>query len=88
MDIQYAKKLLTILADGIHPITGEVLPPEDSCNHPQVIRALHAVLSEKSDQEKQNASEKKLPENAGSGGKPGNSPVKEPDLPFPEGVLE
>lgn len=44
MDLGQAKEILKTLADGIHPITGEILPEEDSCNQPEVIRALHAVL--------------------------------------------
>ena len=44
MDIIRAKEILTVLADGVNPITGEVLPPEDSCNQADVIRALHAVI--------------------------------------------
>ena len=44
MDIQRAKELLNILADGVNPLTGEVLPIEDSCNQVEIVRALHAVL--------------------------------------------
>lgn len=44
MDILHAKELLTILADGVNPMTGEVLPQEDSCNQVEIVRALHAVL--------------------------------------------
>ena len=44
MDICHAKELLTVLADGINPLTGEVLPSSDSCNQVEVVRALHAVL--------------------------------------------
>lgn len=46
MEIQHAKKLLYILADGINPLTGEVLPDSDSCNQADIVRALHAVLME------------------------------------------
>lgn len=44
MDILHAKELLTILADGVNPMTGEVLPQEDSCNQVEIVRALHTVL--------------------------------------------
>ena len=37
MDIQRAKELLTALADGLDPLTGEVLPSD-------IVRALHCVL--------------------------------------------
>ncbi len=46
MDLEHAREILAALADGIDPISGEVLPPEDSCNTPEVIRALHTVLGE------------------------------------------
>ena len=61
MDIQYAKQILEGLADGMNPLTGEVLPPDDACNNPDVIRALHTVLRQL-DGEKPS---KKTPENAG-----------------------
>ena len=46
MEINRAKELLTILADGINPITGELLPDEDSCNQVEIVRALHSVIME------------------------------------------
>ena len=44
MDIARAKELLEVLADGVNPLTGEVLSPEDSCNQVEIVRALHCVL--------------------------------------------
>lgn len=44
MDLQRAKELLSGLADGIDPLTGEVLPEDHVCNRAEVIRALHCVL--------------------------------------------
>ena len=44
MDIMRAKELLALLADGVNPITGEVLTDEDSCNQVEIVRALHKVL--------------------------------------------
>ena len=46
MDIVRAKEILSALADGVNPLTGEILPPEDSCNQAEVVRALHAALGE------------------------------------------
>ena len=46
MDVIYAKQILQALADGVNPETGEVLPKNDSCNEPEVIRALHRILQE------------------------------------------
>ena len=61
MDIIRAKELLQILADGVNPLTGEVLPAEDSCNQPEIIRALNAVLAAISEKKPKNQ-----PENAGT----------------------
>ena len=44
MDIIRAKEILEILADGVNPMTGEVLPDGDSCNQVEVVRAIHTVL--------------------------------------------
>lgn len=44
MDIKRAKELLLVLADGVNPLTGEVLAETDSCNQVEIVRALHAVL--------------------------------------------
>lgn len=65
MDITYAKELLKLLADGVNPATGEVLSSADSCNQPDVIRALHfaVLLLEKAEKTKKR--ERRLPENAG-----------------------
>ncbi len=60
MDIARAKELITVLADGINPITGEVLGPDDSCNQPDIIRALHCLLGNLKSERNRN-----LPENAG-----------------------
>lgn len=46
MDIERAKELLSTLADGIDPMTGEVLGKYDSCNQVEIVRALHTVLHE------------------------------------------
>lgn len=44
MDITQAKELLICLVDGVNPITGEVLPENDSCNQVEIVRALNLVL--------------------------------------------
>ena len=46
MDIQRAKELLEILADGIDPLTGEVLPHDHVCNKGEIVRALHCAVEE------------------------------------------
>ncbi len=65
MDIAYAKELLEMLADGVDPRTGEVLSDGDSCNQPDVIRALHLAVVVLEKAEKAEKREKNLPENAG-----------------------
>lgn len=44
MGIVKAKKLVKMLADGIDPTTGEILPPNSPYNDPEIIRALFSVL--------------------------------------------
>lgn len=39
MDTSKARELLSILADGIDPFTGEILPEDHVCNEPDMIRA-------------------------------------------------
>ena len=60
MDIVKAKEIISILAEGIDPITGEVLPDECVCNKPEVIRAFYCILNEKITKSKTSS-----PENAG-----------------------
>jgi len=40
------RKIIHLLANGVDPITGEILPGTSPYNHPQVIRALFAILEE------------------------------------------
>ena len=44
MDIERAKELLAVLADGVNPITGELLSDDDSCNQVEIVRALHTAV--------------------------------------------
>ena len=60
MDMIRAKELLSALADGVDPFTGELFPPNHVCNRPEIIRAFHEVLSALSPSKK-----KELPRNAG-----------------------
>lgn len=43
MELQTAREIIDTLAQGIHPVTGEVMPEESPYNAPPVIRALFAV---------------------------------------------
>ena len=40
MTSEIAREILQIMAKGIDPITGEILPDDHLCNHPEVARAL------------------------------------------------
>ena len=60
MDVQRAKELLTVLADGVDPLTGEVLPEDHVCNKGEIVRALHCAVEELSRRRKRT-----LPENNG-----------------------
>jgi hypothetical protein len=62
MDILRAKELLEVLADGVNPMTGELLARDDSCNQPEIIRALHVAVRQL--EQKANRA-RNLPENAG-----------------------
>jgi len=46
MDIKQAKHILEVLADGVDPSTGEILPYNDSSNNPEVVRALYVAIRE------------------------------------------
>ena len=39
MTIDRAKEIIVALAEGIDPITGEVLPEDNVCNKGEVVRA-------------------------------------------------
>ena len=49
------KELLEILADGIDPLTGEVLPDDHVCNKGEIVRALHCAVEEMSRRRKKTA---------------------------------
>lgn len=55
MELKQAEALLTELADGVDPLTGECLPADSVCNRPEIIRALHCVLQYVSDRPKRSA---------------------------------
>lgn len=60
MDIHKAREIISTLAEGIDPLTGEILPSEHICNQGEVVRAFYALLKETD-----TAKEKKQPGNAG-----------------------
>jgi hypothetical protein len=65
MDLKKALEILTALADGIDPATGEVFPADSRYQNPDVVRALHiatAALQTRIASAERNGS---LPDNAG-----------------------
>jgi hypothetical protein len=44
MELRESRNIVKTLAQGVHPITGEVFPSESPYNDPQVIRALFSIL--------------------------------------------
>lgn len=61
MDISKAKEIISALAEGIDPTTGEVLPDDSVYNKGDVVRALYTALRSL-DAKK---SQRSLPDNAG-----------------------
>jgi len=44
MELNESRNIVKTLAQGVHPSTGEVFPPDSPYNDPEVIRALFSVL--------------------------------------------
>src|SRR5881394_3613893 len=63
MELQSARQIIDTLAQGIHPVTGEVMPDDSPYNAPPVIRALVAVSQALGD--KPARAPRALPVNAG-----------------------
>ena len=47
MELEEAKKIVKILADGINPTTGASFPKDSPYNEPHVIRALFRIIESK-----------------------------------------
>ena len=60
MDINRAKEIVSALAEGIDPTTGELLSKDSVCNKGDVIRAFYTILGTLDKK-----SNKRMPENAG-----------------------
>ena len=67
MEIQIARQIIDALAQGIHPITGEVMPEDSPYNAPPVIRALFAVSQALDGESPATKPQRELPPNAGKG---------------------
>ena len=57
MDISKAKEIVGALAEGIDPITGEILPSEHVCNNADVVRAFYALLQQANMEKKEKTCE-------------------------------
>jgi hypothetical protein len=53
------------LAEGVHPLTGEILSQDTILNDPTVIRALFSVLTDAEAAQKRQATKRSMPENFG-----------------------
>ena len=45
MEINRAKEIVSALAEGIDPTTGEILPEDSVCNKGEVVRAFYVILN-------------------------------------------
>ena len=64
MELQIAREIINVLAQGIHPVTGEAMPADSPYNEPPVIRALFTV-SQALEQCDVPKGRRELPANAG-----------------------
>jgi hypothetical protein len=64
MELQMAREIINVLAQGIHPVTGEAMPADSPYNEPPVIRALFAVARALDDCDAQKP-RREAPANAG-----------------------
>lgn len=62
MDINRAKEIISALAEGIDPTTGEVLPENNVCNKSEVVRALYTILNIYKDEKQVHKENKKEPD--------------------------
>lgn len=64
MTLEEARRIIELLADGINPQTGEVLPDNDCIHHRECVRALSIAASAMTGS-RRSASRVKHPANAG-----------------------
>ena len=73
MELNESRNIVSNLAQGVHPTTGEVFPPESPYNDPKVIRALFSILEfVKHAKKPRRSAEERRQENL-EVGRPGNS---------------
>ena len=62
MDINRAKEIVSALAEGIDPTTGEILPEDSVCNKGEVVRAFYAILNSFEEDKEVRKTNKKEPD--------------------------
>jgi hypothetical protein len=68
MELEEAKRIVKILADGINPTTGASFPKDSPYNEPHVIRALFRIIeSKKSGEYQKKTDEERQQENIANG---------------------
>lgn len=67
MELNEARELVSALANGTDPGTGEILPAESPYNDPRVIRALFTVLDSSKGRAARKSPEEKMEENLAAG---------------------
>jgi hypothetical protein len=65
MDAPEALGIIAALANGVHPLTGEVFPAGSPYQHPDVVRALLAATSALEARSRQLERQRELPGNVG-----------------------
>ena len=65
MDIDKAIKIISTLADGIDPYTGEIFTDDSPYQNPDTLRALFLAVKGMKKMESKDARSKVLPDNAG-----------------------
>ena len=45
MEINRAKEIISMLAEGIDPTTGEILPEDSVCNKGELVREFYTILN-------------------------------------------
>lgn len=62
MDINKAKEIISTLAEGIDPTTGEILSEDNVCNKSEIVRAFYTILNACSDKNEVHKANKKEPD--------------------------
>ena len=67
MEFSEARNLVSALANGTNPVTGEVLPAKSPYNEPKIIRALFTVLKSSNGRATKKSPEERMEDNLAAG---------------------